>query len=111
MVEVQEATFVPTATGGEMRATMRLGRREIITSWPVDQDDQDLRRLLDRMVSMKVGDQAFVSILSIEDEYRDLKPLLDRLLNEIGTNFLGTLRSALQEEERAAPQEAQPTFG
>jgi hypothetical protein len=109
---------------------MRLGRREIITSWPVDQDDQDLRRLLDRMVakvqqvtfvstpnggdirvSMKVGDQAFVSILSIEDEYRDLKPLLDRLLNEIGTNFLGTLRSALQEEERAAPQEAQPTFG
>lgn len=130
MVEVQEATFVPTPTGGEIRATIRLGRRDIITSWLVDEDDQDLRHLLDRMmvkvqqvtfvstpnggdirVNMKVGDQAFVSILSIEDEYRDLKPLLDGLLNEIGNNFLGSLRSALHEEQRAPPQEVPTTIG
>jgi hypothetical protein len=126
MIEVREATFVPTPSGGEIRADMRIGRREIMTSWPVEEDNQDLRLLLDRLMvqvqqvtfvstpnrseiraNLKVGDRAFVSILSIEDEYHDLKPLLDRLLNEVGNSFVGSLRSALQEEQGASPQEVQ----
>src|SRR5947209_3442742 len=114
MVMVQEATFVPTVGGGEIRASMRLGPQVLTSSWSLGESSEDLRLLLDRLMvkveqvtfvttptggeiraTMRVGERAFVSRVAIDGKDKDLKPLLDQLLEEVGGNFVQALQSAL----------------
>ncbi len=117
MAKVQQATFVPTATGGEIQATMQMGSQEVTTKWPISDQDDDLGPLLDQLTvkvqkitfaatpnggeiraDMTLGDRVFVSRWPIEGDDHELKPALDRLLDEISRKCIANLLSELDRE-------------
>ncbi|GAC1326683.1 MAG: hypothetical protein NVS2B16_19610 [Chloroflexota bacterium] len=122
MVRVQSAAYTPTSTGGELRAHINIGEQDIVSNTVLDYSDQDLRPLVEQLLvkvqqvefvatpgggeirtTMTVGERSFVSRVQIEEDDQDLHPLLERLLDEVGRQFVRTLRAALSEEEVRVP--------
>jgi hypothetical protein len=112
MVQVQQATFIPSESGGEIRTSMRLGTQEVSVNWPIDGSDQEIMPLLNSLTvrveqmtyastpeggeiraTMKIGDRAFVSRVAVNGD-GELKSQLDRLLEEIGREVIKNLQSA-----------------
>ena len=117
MVKVQQATFIPTDTGGEIQANMQVGSQEVTTKWPISNQDDDLGPLLDHLMvkvqkitfvstpnggeiraDMTLGDRVFVSRWPVEEDDHELKPTLDRLLDEISRKCIANLLSELDRE-------------
>lgn len=113
MPKVQQATVVPTSTGDEIRATLQLGRQELTSQWPIE-DDEEIQSLLEHLLvrvqqvtfasspnggeiraDLRVGDRVFVSRLPVDGEDQELKPALDRLLEAVGEKIVANLMSEL----------------
>jgi hypothetical protein len=120
MVTVQEATFVPNADGGELRANVLIGDQKVITTLPASSDGGELSRLVEQLLvkvqeitfmstpdgggeirtTMRIGDRDFVSRVAVDTNDRDLKPVLDKLLGAIGTTIVSRLQAALVQESK-----------
>ncbi|MBV9280204.1 MAG: hypothetical protein JOZ41_09005 [Chloroflexi bacterium] len=124
MVKVQEASFIPNARGGEIKAVMTVGSQQVMATWPLGNEDGDLRSLLESMMvrlhqitfvptpsggeiraTMSIGERNFISRLPVEGEDQDLKPSLSRLLDEIGRKFVQNLQAELDRERGARQPE------
>jgi hypothetical protein len=115
MVQVQEVTFIPNSSGGEVRAQMTAGRQELTTSWPLGSEDEQLKALLDRLTvkvqeitflstpnggeiraQMTVGERVFVSRVPLAPDDRERPSTLKVLLGEVGRRVLENLQAALK---------------
>jgi hypothetical protein len=114
MMHVQEATYTPRSDGGEMRATALIGSQDIITHWPVTEEDGDLVPLLARMmptvqdvtfrsgadggditITMAIGERGFVCRFPVGEGDEKFKDSLDRLLGAVGRKLADTLQASL----------------
>jgi hypothetical protein len=121
MMHVQEATYTPRSDGGEMRATAQVGSQDLITHWPVTEED-DVTPLLAQMmptvqdvtfrsgtdggevtITMAIAGRGFVCRFPVEAGDEELKPALDRLLGEIGRKLAETLQASLSDASPPAP--------
>jgi hypothetical protein len=116
MVEVKEATYVPGSGGGEIQAVMTVGNQEVKSTLPIGSDDAFLRSLLDDLtlrveritflpgpsrrevhVTMTMGGQSYISHLPLDEHDNLIAPSIDRLLQAVGTRFMRTLETSLQQ--------------
>ena len=118
MVRAQQATFTPSPTGGDIKADLQVGNLAFTTNSAIEDASEAIRDLLDELVprvehvtftaalgateirvNLKVGDRNFMTALRLEGANEDLRPQVDSLLQEIATEGVRDLQSALEQDK------------
>lgn len=125
-MDVQQVTFIPGASGGEVQADVSSGRRKLVASWPLEGDDSDLRPLLDQLMvkieqvafiptpmggqvraELRVGEQTFVSTCWIDGQNTATQEAMHSLCEKVEQELLQAFTPGASHASSAASESSE----